>query len=162
MSTFQRYALGAVCETQHVARDGVQAIIDGFAEEQLKTISLAVTEKGYCVKNGALDTDNLWVQEDLKSPTNPKTAIGLIVAGLAKRRELGNGPITIMSCDNLPNNGVSVGIAVREFAARVADDLSTWIEENVSFPSTMVDRIVPALTDESRARIQDQLGARLI
>ncbi|SDR48579.1 mannitol dehydrogenase family protein [Pseudovibrio sp. Tun.PSC04-5.I4] len=153
--------LGAVCETQHVARDGVQAIIDGFAEEQLKIISLTVTEKGYCVKNGTLDTDNAWIQEDLKSPSTPKTAIGLIVAGLAKRRELGNGPITVMSCDNLPHNGVLTGIAVREFAAKVDGDLAAWIEENVSFPSTMVDRIVPALTDESRAIVRDQLGGQM-
>ncbi|MTI16316.1 mannitol dehydrogenase family protein [Rhodobacteraceae bacterium RKSG542] len=152
--------LGAVCDTQHIARDGVEAIINGFAEPDLKIISLTVTEKGYCVKNEHLDTDNAWIQEDLANPSSPKTAIGLIVAGLAKRRELGNGPITVMSCDNLPNNGVLTGISIREFAAKVDADLAAWIEENVTFPSTMVDRIVPALTDESRAIVKEQLGGQ--
>ncbi|SDQ72330.1 mannitol dehydrogenase family protein [Pseudovibrio sp. Tun.PSC04-5.I4] len=153
--------LGAVCETQHIARDGVEVLINGLAEEQLKIISLTVTEKGYCVKNGQLDIDNGWIKEDLASPSTPKTAIGLIVAGLAKRRALGNGPVTVMSCDNLPNNGVLCGIAVREFAAKVDAELAAWIEENVSFPSTMVDRIVPALTDESRDLIRESLGGQI-
>ncbi|SFT99623.1 fructuronate reductase [Pseudovibrio denitrificans] len=153
--------LGAVCETQHLARDGVEALINGLAEEQLKVISLTVTEKGYCVKNGKLDLDNAMIQQDLSSPSAPKTAIGLIVAGLAKRRALGNGPITVMSCDNLPHNGVLCGIAVRAFAAKQDAELAAWIEENVSFPSTMVDRIVPALTDESRELIRESLGGQV-
>ncbi|WP_068319065.1 mannitol dehydrogenase family protein [Polycladidibacter hongkongensis] len=152
--------LGAVCDTQHVARDGIEALVNGLAEEQLKIISLTVTEKGYCVKNDALDTDNAMIQHDLENIAAPKTAIGLIVAGLAKRKELGNGPITVMSCDNLPNNGVLTGIAVREFAQKLDGELAAWIEENVSFPSTMVDRIVPALTDESRALIKESLGGQ--
>ncbi len=153
--------LGAVCETQHIARDGINALIEGLAEEQLKVISLTVTEKGYCVANGKLDLENPMIQQDLATPHAPKTAIGLIVAGLAKRRALGNGPITVMSCDNLPHNGVLCGIAVREFAAKQDAELAAWIEENVSFPSTMVDRIVPALTDESRSLIRESLGGQV-
>lgn len=153
--------LGAVCDTQHVARDGIDALVNGLAEEQLKIISLTVTEKGYCVKNGALDLDNPMIQHDLDAPEAPKTAIGLIVAGLAKRKALGHGPITVMSCDNLPHNGVLCGIAVREYAAKLDAGLAGWIEENVSFPSTMVDRIVPALTDESRALIQESLDGQV-
>ena len=152
--------LGAVCDTQHVARDGIAALVDGLAEDQLKIISLTVTEKGYCVKNGSLDSSNPMIQQDLKTPETPKTAIGLIVAGLAKRKKLGHGPITVMSCDNLPNNGVLCGIAVRQYAAKLDADLASWIEANVTFPCTMVDRIVPALTDESRTLIQECLSGQ--
>ncbi|MDD7910770.1 fructuronate reductase [Pseudovibrio exalbescens] len=152
--------LGAVCETQHVARDGIQAIIDGLAEEDLKVISMTITEKGYCVKNEHLDTDNPMIQHDLENLNTPKTAIGLIVAALAKRRELGIGAVTVMSCDNLPHNGHLTSIAVQEFAAKVDPDLATWVKENVSFPSTMVDRIVPALTDESRDIVRAELGGQ--
>ncbi len=156
----QTRLLGAVCETQHVARDGVAALIDGLAEEQLKIISLTVTEKGYCVQNGKLDLDNEMIKKDLAAPDTPCTAIGLIAAGLKKRMELANGPISVMSCDNLPHNGVLCATAVTEFAARLDENLAVWIRQNVSFPSTMVDRIVPALSDESRSIIKEQLGGQ--
>lgn len=152
--------LGAVCDTQHVARDGIEKLIDGLAEEDLKVISMTITEKGYCVRNEHLDTDNPMIQHDLENLSAPKTAIGLIVAGLRKRRELGNGPITVMSCDNLPHNGYLTSIAVQEFASTFDPDLAAWVKENVTFPSTMVDRIVPALTDESRAIVRDELGGQ--
>ncbi|WP_068315478.1 mannitol dehydrogenase family protein [Polycladidibacter hongkongensis] len=152
--------LGAVCENQHIARDGIDKLVNGLAEPQVSIISLTITEKGYCVKSDALDTDNPIIQHDLQNPQAPKTAIGLIVAGLAKRKAEGNGPLTVLSCDNLPHNGKLCGIAVRQFAAHVDADLAAWIEENVTFPSTMVDRIVPALTDEARAEIKTALGGQ--
>ncbi|SNY90736.1 fructuronate reductase [Cohaesibacter sp. ES.047] len=152
--------LGALCDTQHVARDGIAAIIDGLAEEDLKIISMTITEKGYCVKNEHLDTDNELIQHDLANLDAPKSAIGVIVAALAKRRELDRGPFTVMSCDNLPHNGKLTRISILEFAKTLDAELGAWIEANVSFPSTMVDRIVPALTDESIELVSEVLGGQ--
>jgi fructuronate reductase len=88
--------------------------------------------------------------------------IGQLVAGLERRRRRHGAPVTILCCDNLPENGRVVGALVNEFAARRddGDGLVAWIGEQVRFPATMVDRIVPATTDEDLADIAARLGVR--
>ncbi len=77
--------------------------------------------------------------------------MGLIVAALARRREAGRAPFTVLCCDNLPHNGSLLGGLVRDFAALRDDGLAGWIEAEVAFPATMVDRIVPAATEADLA-----------
>jgi len=80
------------------------------------------------------------------------------VAGLLARRAAGAGPITLLSCDNLPHNGRVLEGLVATFAAARSPDLATWIAAHAAFPCTMVDRIVPATTDADVADVERRLG----
>ena len=83
---------------------------------------------------------------------------GLLNAALARRRALGLPPISIVSCDNLPANGHTLRNIVTRFAELRDPELARWMEREIGFPSTMVDRIVPATTDEDRAEITSLIG----
>ena len=74
------------------------------------------------------------------------------------RRDRGAGPLTILSCDNLPGNGAAARAATLAAAARVDDRLADWVREHCSFPSSMVDRITPQTTDDDRAWLRDRAG----
>ena len=134
-------------------------VLERMAAPSTAVISLTVTEKGYH-RDPASDRlllDSPEIAADLAG--GARTVIGQLVAGLERRRRHG-APVTILCCDNLPENGRVVRALVGEFAARRddGDGLVAWIGEHVRFPSTMVDRIVPAATDEDLADIAGQLG----
>ena len=133
--------------TLHPARDGMDAVLARIADPQLAIISLTITEKGYALREGKLDPDHRAIRADLDDPDHPRSAIGVIVAGLAARRAAGHDGLSVLSCDNLPHNGALARRAVLDFAEMRDADLAAWIDANVSFPATMVDRIVPALDD---------------
>jgi fructuronate reductase len=94
---------------------------------------------------------------DLAHPEAPNSAPGLIVAALERRRRAGLPPFTVLSCDNLPANGRTAGRIIRRLAALISADLGRYAE-TVAFPSSMVDRIVPATTDTDRAEIAALTG----
>jgi len=98
------------------------------------------------------------IQEDLQSPETPKSAIGFIVQALKLRKELKLNGFTVMSCDNVPNNSRVAQQVVLDYANLLDPELEAWIKENTSFPCTMVDRIVPAITEESFAELKDRLS----
>ena len=129
------------------APDNPQAVVEAIAKRSTQIVSLTVTEKGYChdPATGELNQTHPDIQHDLSNLTTPVSAIGYLVAGLQARRDSDSGAITILSCDNLPANGHTVKKIVGKFAALVDASLADWIEHNVSFPSSMVDRIVPAM-----------------
>ncbi|HEY4172134.1 MAG TPA: mannitol dehydrogenase family protein, partial [Rhodopila sp.] len=122
-------------------------------------VSLTVTEKGYCHNpaTGRLDLAHPDILHDLAHPDAPRSAIGFIVAGLAVRRVTGLKPFVVVTCDNLPANGRLLAGLAWDFAALRDPALADWIAMNVAFPSTMVDRIVPAMTpadvDDAQAAI---------
>jgi fructuronate reductase len=136
------------------------AVIAAMAAPSVKIISLTVTEKGYChdPATGNLNWDHPDIQHDLTSLHVPRSAIGYLVAALIARHGNGVGPVTLLSCDNLPHNGDVLGRVVNEFAAKVAPDMGDWIAANVTFPATMIDRIVPATTDDDRQKLSATLG----
>lgn len=105
-----------------------------------------------------IDLNNPLIKHDLENPTAPKSAIGYIVEALRLRREKGLKAFTVMSCDNVRENGHVAKVAVLGLAQARDPQLAAWIEENVTFPCTMVDRIVPAATPETLQEIADQLG----
>ncbi|MEO1985433.1 MAG: mannitol dehydrogenase family protein [Martelella sp.] len=152
--------IAVVVGTCHPGRDGIGALLDLIASEPLSVISLTITEKGYCCRNGQLDLDHKGIRADLENPENPKTAIGVIVAGLARRRAAGLSGLTVLSCDNQPDNGRLVRTAVLAFAHQRDGRLADWIDAHVTFPGTMVDRVVPALDDEGRALLKEINGGR--
>ena len=131
-----------------------------MSDVSTRIVSITVTEKGYYLDlaTGKLQLQAPAVAADLASPSTPKTILGLIVQALKNRRAAGILPFTVLSCDNLPNNGKLAKAAVLAFAREVDADLAVWIETNVCFPCTMVDRITPATTDADRAHVTELIG----
>ncbi|NQZ13556.1 MAG: mannitol dehydrogenase family protein [Alphaproteobacteria bacterium] len=152
------YVVGSMTEVLH-APSQTQEVLDKLANPQTKILSLTITEKGYCYKaDGNLNADNDLLQQDVKDLSAPKTALGYIVAGLKLRKENGITPYTVMSCDNLPGNGHLTHKLVLQFANLIDSELANWIDENVSFPNAMVDRITPVTTPE----IADLVGQKFL
>ncbi|MEO8754409.1 MAG: mannitol dehydrogenase family protein [Casimicrobiaceae bacterium] len=136
------------------------ALVARFADPRITVVSSTVTEKGYChdPATGALNEAHPDIVHDLAHPEAPESAIGILVAGLSARRAAGGGRLTFVCCDNLPHNGRMVEGLVHTFAQRRDASLAAWIGDFVAFPSTMVDRIVPATTDADIAEAERQLG----
>ncbi|WDR06736.1 mannitol dehydrogenase family protein [Devosia rhodophyticola] len=138
-----------------------EKLLETMASPNIRIVSLTVTEKGYChdPATGELDSKHPDIVHDLANPENPRSAPGLIVAALARRRASGVAPFAVMSCDNLPSNGETCQRIVARFAGLLDADLGAWVADNVAFPGTMVDRIVPATTDADRSAIAELIGA---
>lgn len=145
-----------------VAPDDPQNIIDRISAAAVQVVTLTVTEKGYCIApdSGELDRGNPALLNDLADPRNPQSTPGFLVAGLQQRRQANGGPLTIVSCDNLPENGSRLREGVLAFADEVDVSLRAWIEANVSFPATMVDRITPATTNADIDAAAKLIGLR--
>jgi fructuronate reductase len=135
-------------------------LIARFADPLITVVTATVTEKGYChdPATGALNDAHPDIAHDLAHPDAPVSAIGILVAGLAARRAAGAGALTFVCCDNLPHNGRMVEGLVHAFAQRRDPALAQWMGEHVAFPSTMVDRIVPATTPADIADAERLLG----
>jgi len=142
-----------------VASEDPGAVVAAIADPATALVTLTVTEKGYHLRpsDRRLDLSDAKIAADLKSGM-PATTIGILAAGLARRMREGAGPITVLSCDNLPENGVVLKEAVLAFAGKRRTGLAEWIEANAAFPSSMVDRIVPATTDALKARVRQTTG----
>ncbi|MEE9648346.1 fructuronate reductase [Enterobacter soli] len=156
----QPIVVGAVHECLNAKLDSLAAIIEKFCEPQVAIVSLTITEKGYCIDpaTGKLDLNNARIIHDLETPCEPHSAPGILVEALHRRRERGLPPFTVLSCDNIPDNGHVVKNAVLGMAQKRSAELAEWISAHVSFPGTMVDRIVPAATEASLAEITQELG----
>jgi fructuronate reductase len=143
-----------------VAPDDPDALLRAMADPAVRIVSLTVTEKGYChdPATGMLNEDHPDIAADLANPSRPRSAPGFLVEALRRRHENGTMPFTVLCCDNLPANGHTVRSVVTRLAALRDPDLGGWVEGEVAFPSTMVDRIVPATTDEDRAAVSGRLG----
>ncbi len=146
--------VGALLDCINVA-DEREKLLEIMAAPQTRIISLTITEKGYChdPATGELDQSHPDIVHDLAHTQEPVSAPGLIVEAIHKRREKGISPFAVMSCDNLPANGKTAQKIIIRFARLRAPDLGEYIAANVAFPSTMVDRIVPATTDLDRTEI---------
>ena len=134
------------------------AVIDAIAADPNRIVTLTVTEKGYCLGAGGLDFSHPDIVHDLAAPHLPRSAIGALVAGLAKRHRQGGTPMSVISCDNLTDNGPRLRDEVIALASRREAALAAWIEREIAFPETMVDSIVPASDAASRARVDAVLG----
>lgn len=145
-----------ICAAQDPA-----AVLAHLADPAIRIVTLTVTEKayGFDPQTGGLDRNHPAIAADLADPLQPSGAVGLLVAGLRQRRAAGIAPFTVLSCDNLPANGRVLHRLAVEFADHDDPELADWIATEVSFPSSMVDRIVPAATDATRARAAALTGA---
>ncbi|BFM07234.1 mannitol dehydrogenase family protein [Halioxenophilus aromaticivorans] len=144
-----------------VAPEDPDAVIQAIADQHTGLVSLTITEKGYCHNpaTGTLLIDHPEIQQDITNNLQrPVSAVGFIVAGLKQRYEQGFPGITVLSCDNLPNNGHVLRCVVSELARIIDPKLSEWIDKHVTFPCSMVDRIVPATTDADLTCVRERLG----
>ncbi len=143
------------------APDDPEAVLERLADASVRIVSLTITEGGYNIddETGDFLADTPAVQADLKADTAPSTVFGIIVEGLRRRRARGIPPFTIMSCDNLPGNGVVARRSFTAFAELLDPELAAWMTSEVRFPNSMVDRITPVTTDETREWVRDTYGA---
>ncbi|MEV1332198.1 mannitol dehydrogenase family protein [Micromonospora costi] len=155
--------VGALTGVRHAPADP-DAVVALLADPAIRVVTLTVTEKAYQMDpaSGLLRPDAA-LAADLAGDRPPVTVPGLLLRGLAARAAADAGPVALVSCDNLPANGARlrglVEQAVRR-ADRVPAALPDWIAGNVTFPGTMVDRIVPASTPETLDVAHRALGVR--
>ncbi len=154
--------VGVVKEALHAQVDGLETVLAKMCEPQVAIVSLTITEKGYCHSpaTGQLMLDHPFIVADLQNPHQPKSAPGVVVEALARRKAAGLPAFSVMSCDNMPENGHVMRNVVCAYARAVDAGLADWIESHVTFPSTMVDRIVPAVTPDTLDKIEQLTGVR--
>lgn len=142
-----------------VASEEFQHIMKVMIDPTTHIYTITVTEKGYCLgPDGDLHVEHQGIEHDLRLPQSPVTLIGVLVEGLRKRFAAGIAPPTVISCDNLANNGNLLFNGVLQFAELIDKDLARRIEDTVCFPCTMVDSITPAADDALRARVAEEIG----
>jgi len=134
-----------------------------LADPAVRVVTITVTERGYRVApaTGELLADDPDVAADAAGLAPAQTLVGRLAEGLEERRRRGSGPITVVSCDNLPGNGRLLAAAMRDFLELAGDryrELRAWSADYVAFPSTMVDRLVPAADEADRATVSELLG----
>ncbi len=146
------------------APDNKNAVIEKMANPETKIISLTITEGGYNINEatGEFDFENENIKWDMNNPKDPKTIYGFLTQALLLRKERGLKGCTIQSCDNIQGNGEVTKKMLGAFISKVDVALYNWVNENISFPNSMVDRITPATvpvdieTVESKFEIKDQ------
>ena len=142
------------------APDDPEAVIVQMAAPVTRIVSLTITEGGYPVHpvTGEFQADDPAVRADLAPGAVPSTVFGLVTEALIRRRERGLPPFTVMSCDNIQGNGEVARRAFVGFARLRDAALGDWVEREVRFPSSMVDRITPATTDADRDLVAAVFG----
>jgi mannitol 2-dehydrogenase len=155
--------IGSIVEVMF-APDNPKAVVDRLADDQTRIVSLTITEGGYLVNQvtGEFDASDPSIRADLTADfaggAAPATVFGFITAGLDRRRTEGRAPFTVMSCDNLPDNGDVAKRMICAFARLKDPDLADWMEAEVAFPNCMVDRITPVTTAEDISGLSDDFG----
>jgi mannitol 2-dehydrogenase len=157
--TYEPRVIGSLVEYLFAPADP-EAVIEKMAAESTRIVSLTITEGGYNISDatGEFDLANPDVIHDLGPDAVPRTTFGLITEALRRRRKHGLAPFTIMSCDNLQGNGHLTRKVFTTFARLQELELADWVEHEVRFPNSMVDRITPVTTDADRAEIRERFG----
>ena len=151
--------IGSIVELL-LAPDDPEAVIEKMAHPGTRIVSLTVTEGGYHLSpvTGEFDPDDEGIQHDLVPGAVPRTAFGLITEALARRRARGLTPFTVMSCDNIQGNGHVARRMLCAFARLRDPELGAWMEQEVAFPDSMVDRITPVTSDADRQLLAERTG----
>jgi mannitol 2-dehydrogenase len=135
-------------------------LLETLTDPAIRIVSLTVTEGGYMINpaTGTFDPQHPAIVRDAANPNDPTSVFGLILAGLARRKAKGLVPFTVMSCDNVPHNGVVTRNAIVGLARLFDAALADWVAAHVAFPNAMVDRITPATSDRERELVQSAYG----
>jgi mannitol 2-dehydrogenase len=157
--TYEPRVIGSIVQYLF-APDDPEAVVEKMAAPSTRIVSLTITEGGYNLSDitGEFDVTNPDVAADLQPGAVPRTTFGLITEALSRRRREGLAPFTVMSCDNLQGNGELSRRVFTTFARLRDPGLGDWVEREVRFPSSMVDRITPVTTDADRAEVRERFG----
>jgi len=157
--TFEPRVIGSIVDYLF-APDDPEAALERMADPATRIVSLTITEGGYNLHavTGEFIEDEEGVRSDLEPGAVPRTAFGLVVEALVRRRSRGVPPFTVVSCDNIEGNGDLARRAFAAFAALRDPDLGAWVQREVAFPNGMVDRITPVSTDDDRAELARRFG----
>lgn len=155
----EAYRIGSLVELIWGMEDP-EGVITKIADKDIRIITLTITEGGYNIEkaSGEFMLDDEKVKHDLQQPHSPVTTFGFIAEGLRRRKAAGNGPVTILSCDNLQHNGNTARKAFITFINAQDEELAAWVNENVTFPNSMVDRITPATRPDDIIRLNAKNG----
>ena len=153
------YRVVGIIKEALCARHEPEKVMARLTSAAVKFVTLTITEKGYALNAlGRLDVNNARIAADLKTPSAPISAIGYLVEASRLRRELRLKPLTLVSCDNLPDNGDKLKTACEDFAELIDKDLAIYIAGQVRFPNTMVDSITPATDKGVLADVSEHIG----
>ncbi len=144
------------------APDDPEAVLEILADPGTRIVSLTITEGGYHVHpvTGEFDATDPGLQADLAPGAVPGTVFGLVTEALRRRRDRGVPAFTVMSCDNIPGNGHVAQRMITAFARLKDAELGDWLEREVPFPNSMVDRITPVTTDDDKSRLAEEFDIR--
>ena len=158
--SLQTRVIGVITQALHGKSDGIEAVINAMSQPEVAIVSMTVTEKGYCHQpaSGNLNPDHPDIAHDLQNPDSPRSLPGLILAAIRRRRKQDLPAFSVMSCDNMPENGHVIRNVIVQLAQYQDPALADYIQQHITFPSTMVDRIVPAMTDAAFAALNVRLG----
>jgi mannitol 2-dehydrogenase len=137
-----------------------EPVLEKMASAECRIVTLTITEGGYYLNHGTgeFDFEHADIRTELAQPREPKCSFGFLAEALERRRRRGLPPFTVLSCDNLQHNGDIARRMFLSFADRSNPELAKWVEQNCTFPNSMVDRITPATTDEHRSILSDSFG----
>ncbi len=139
---------------------GNPSLIRALCDPKIRIVSMTITEGGYFIDpaTGKFNPNFPQMIDDSKNLESPNTVFGVLVQALKLRRQKGIPPFTVMSCDNLPGNGKVAKDAVVGLADLNDSKFARWIEQEVSFPNGMVDRIATVTTDQQREKLINEFG----
>jgi len=155
--------IGSIVELM-LAPDDPHAVVERLVDDRTRIVSLTITEGGYLVNQvtGEFDHEDPSIRADLAADLAggdaPTTVFGFIVAALDRRRRAGRSPFTVLSCDNLPDNGDVARRMLCAFARRKDPELADWMAAEVAFPNCMVDRITPVTTPQDVTALAADFG----
>ena len=136
--------VGSICQSYYAGED-MEAILAALTDKQTRIVTLTITGDGYCIdrSTGQFDRSRGDALAEPHTLNHFSSAWAYLAEALDRRRRAGIAPFTVVSCDNVKDNGGAARSALVSFAELRDPALSRWIDRNVAFPSTMVDRITP-------------------
>ncbi|TLP44236.1 mannitol dehydrogenase family protein [Cohaesibacter sp. CAU 1516] len=156
---YEASVIGSILDFKY-APDDPEAVIELMASQEVRIVSLTITEGGYNFHHvtGKFNLDNPDVVKELAEGATPITVFGYVTEALRRRRERGIAPFTVSSCDNIQSNGDVAKEMVCAFAKAKDAELGAWIDANVAFPNAMVDRITPVTAPEDITELEKRFG----
>jgi mannitol 2-dehydrogenase len=144
----------------HYAPKDTAAVHAALVHPQTRVVSLTITGNGYFLDpvTREFDAASPDVRADLMASNSYATAWGYLTEALDARRRAGTAPFTVLCCDNIPDNTRAARTALVSFASLKDPGLARWIDANVAFPSTMVDRITPSTSKSERQFVEETFG----